>query len=138
MRAVIDTNILVRAMLKPAGTVAPVLDLLRRGRYVYLYSLETLGEALEVLQRPRMVKKYGLTSERVEALRDLLVLHGECIEPRRKITVCRDADDDAFLEVAVAGAADVIVTGDEDLRVLDPFEGIPIIEPRRFVELLGD
>jgi PIN domain len=55
MRAVIDTNILVRAMLNPGGSVGPVVDLLRDGRYVYLYSQATLDEVIDVLGRPRMV-----------------------------------------------------------------------------------
>jgi len=52
------------------------------------------------------------------------------------ITECRDPKDNKFLEVAVAGRADVIVTGDGDLEVLDPFEGIPLIRPAKFLQLL--
>jgi predicted nucleic acid-binding protein len=52
------------------------------------------------------------------------------------ITACRDSKDNKFLEVAVAGRADVIVTGDEDLKVLDPFEGISIIKPSEFLRVL--
>ena len=68
MRAVIDTNILVRAMLKPDGSVGPVVDFLRDGRYVFLYSEATLNELNEVLGRPRMVCRYDLTAAEVEAL----------------------------------------------------------------------
>ena len=48
MRAVVDTNILVRAMLNPGGSVGPVVDFLRDGRYVFLYSEATLNEMIDV------------------------------------------------------------------------------------------
>jgi uncharacterized protein len=136
MRAVIDTNILVRAMLKPEGSVGPVVDFLRDRRYVFLYSEATLNELIAVLSRPRMVHKYGLTAAEVEALCALVIRRGELVEPDRSITACRDPKDNKFLEVAVAGKADVIVTGDEDLEVLDPFEGISMIRPAKFLHLL--
>ncbi|MBW8873698.1 MAG: PIN domain-containing protein [Acidobacteria bacterium] len=62
MRAVVDTNILVRAMLNPGGSVGPVVDFLRDGRYVFLYSEATLNEMIDVLSRPRMVHRYGITA----------------------------------------------------------------------------
>lgn len=65
-----------------------------------------------------------------------MIQQGELIQPDRAFTACRDPKDDKFLEVAVAGGAEVIVTGDEDLKVLDPFEGIPIISPVKFLRLL--
>lgn len=137
MRAVIDTNILVRAMLKPEGSVGPVIDFLRNGGYVFLYSEATLSELIDVLSRPRMVHRYGLTASEVDALCALVIRRGELVEPGRTITACRDPKDNKFLEVAVAGRADAIVTGDEDLVVLDPFEGIPLIQPAQFLRLLS-
>jgi putative PIN family toxin of toxin-antitoxin system len=83
-----------------------------------------------------MVHRYGLTATEVDALCTLVIRRGELVQPGRTITVCRDPKDNKFLEVAVAGRADVIVTGDEDLAVLDPFEGIPVIQPARFLHLL--
>jgi len=137
MRAVIDTNILVRAMLKPDGSVGPVVDFLRDRRYVFLYSDATLNELIDVLGRPRMVHRYGLTAAEVDALCALVILRGELVRPGRVITACRDPKDDKFLEVAVAGQADVIVTSDGDLEALDPFEGIPMISPAEFLRLLS-
>lgn len=125
MRAVIDTNILVRAMLNPEGSVGPIVDLLRDSRYVFLYSDETLNEFIDVLSRPRMVRRYGITAAELEALCNLILRRGEHVRCDQRIQACRDPKDDKLLEVAVAGKADVIVTGDEDLKVLDPFEGIP-------------
>ena len=136
MRAVIDTNILVRAMLHPDGSVGPVVDYLRDGHYLFLYSEATLNELIDVLGRPRMVHRYGLTANEVDSLCALVIRRGETVQPIRVITVCRDPKDNKFLEVAVAGRADVIVTGDGDLKVLNPFEGISIIEPFEFLRAL--
>ena len=138
MRAVIDTNILVRAMLNPGGSVGPVIDLLRDGQYVFLYSEATLNELIDVLSRPRMARRYGITSDEVEALCALVVLRGELVEPKAAIKACRDPKDDKFLELAVTAGADVIVTGDGDLAALDPFEGIPMIQPAHFLRLLRE
>jgi uncharacterized protein len=137
MRAVVDTNILIRAVLKPQGTVAPVLGRLRSGDYTILHSPELLEEVLDVLSRSRFHVKYGIRGEDVEALLALIVLRGESVNFRERIQVCRDPDDDKLLEIAVGGGADVIVSGDGDLLVLNPFRGIPILSPSNFLERLG-
>jgi predicted nucleic acid-binding protein len=58
----------------------------------------------------------------------------ELISIIEHVKVCRNPTDDKFLELALNGKADVIVTGDSDLLVLDPFQGIPIISPATFVQ----
>lgn len=136
MRAVVDTNILVRALLKPQGTVAPILGRLRQGDYVLLYSTEILEEIVDVLGRPRFRIKYGIQDRDVEALLALLVLRGEKVTPSQRIEACRDPKDDKFLEIAVEGRAEILVTGDQDLLVLSPFQGIPFVTPAEFLARL--
>jgi len=140
MRAVVDTNILVRAVIKPSGTVGPVLLRLRHGDYTLLYAQSLLEELIDVLNRPRIRDKYGLTDQDIQAVVSLILLRGEAVAPPEseegRITACRDPKDDKFLEVAVAGRADVIVSGDQDLLVLHPFAGIPILPPAAFLQML--
>ncbi len=136
MRVVVDTNILVRALIRPQGTVGPVLLHLRRGDYTLLYSDATLEELIDVLNRPRIRDKYGLSEVDIRTVVALILMRGEYIVPRETIHACRDPHDNKFLEVAVSGQADVIVSGDEDLLVLSPFRGIPIISPREFLDIL--
>ena len=136
IRAIVDTNILVRATIRPQGTVGPVLSELRNGRYVLLYSDALLKEVIEVLGRPRLRTKYQIGEERIRAMLDLILLRGEPVWPTRKIEACRDPDDNAVLEAAVAAGADLIVSGDKDLLVLHPFEGIPIVGPADFLARL--
>ena len=138
MRAVIDTNILVRALIMPLGTVGPVLQLLRTGDYTLLYSHSLLDELVDVLNRPRIGRKYGLDQDDIKTVLALILLRGEAVIPTRSIIACRDPKDNKFLEVAVAGQADVLVTGDEDPLVLHPFEGIPIVSPADFLRRLDE
>ena len=136
MRAVVDTNILVRAVIKPSGSVGPVLLRLRHGDYTLLYAKSLLEELIDVLNRPRIRDKYQLTDQDIRAVVSLILLRGEAVAPQERITACRDPKDDQFLEVAVAGRADVIVSGDQDLLVLHPFAGIPILPSVAFLQML--
>jgi putative PIN family toxin of toxin-antitoxin system len=136
MRAVVDTNILVRAVIRPQGTVGPVLLRLRQGEYTLLYARSLLEELIDVLNRPRIRDKYRLTGGDIQTVLGLILLRGEEVTPLERITACRDPKDDKFLEVAVAGQADAIVSGDQDLLVLHPYAGIPIVTPRAFLRML--
>ena len=121
----------------PHGTVGPVLLRLRRGDYMLLYAHSLLEELVDVLNRSRIRQKYGLTGQDIETVISLILLRGEAVVPQEHIVICRDPRDDKFLEVAVSGKADVLVTGDEDLLVLHPFAGIPILPPAAFLRRLG-
>lgn len=136
MKVVVDTNILISAIIKPDGAVGPVLILLRDGRYTILHAQSLLNELVDVLNRPRIRHKYRLTDEDIGTVIALILLRGEAVHPQREVTVCRDPRDDKFLEAAIAGNADTIVSGDSDVLSLNPFEGIPIISPRDFLDLL--
>jgi putative PIN family toxin of toxin-antitoxin system len=136
IRAVVDTNILIRALIKPDGSVGPVLTHLRNGDYLLLYADPLLDELTAKLVLPRIRDKYHLSDEDVETVLALILLRGEPVAPQRRIAVCRDPKDDVVLEVAVAGQADFIVTGDDDLLTLHPFEGIPIVGPAEFLVAL--
>ena len=136
IRAVVDTSIVVRAVLKPLGTVGPILDLLAEKRYLLLYSEATLEEVIDVLVRPRLRRRFPLQSRDPQTVVDLILLRGEAVKPRHRLTVCRDPKDDKFLDVAVEGHADALVSGDEDLLVLHPFQAIPIVQPAEFLAML--
>ena len=138
MRAVVDTNILISAVIKPLGTVGRVMHHLRQGDFTILYSTALLNELVDVLSRPRLSTKYGITPADIRTVVALILLRGKSVAPTVQITACRDPRDDKFLEVAVAGAADLLVSGDNDLLVLNPFEDIPIVTPRAFLTLLSD
>jgi len=134
MRAVIDTNIIIRALIKPLGTVGPVLDRLRDGAFLAVYSEPLLEEMLAKLALPRIRDKYRLTPDDIQDLLALLALRGELVKSERKIKICRDPHDDMLVEAAVEGAAQWVVTGDQDLLSLKEFETVRFVTPRVFLE----
>ncbi len=137
IRAVVDTNILVSAVIKPSGTLGQVLRRLRDGGFVLLYTEPILTEVVDVLNRPRIRDKYQLDVSAIETVMALVLLRGEPVVPTRRIVVCRDPRDNMFLEAAADGNASMIVSGDDALLDLDIFEGIPIINPADFLTELG-
>jgi putative PIN family toxin of toxin-antitoxin system len=66
-----------------------------------------------------------------------LMAAAEPVEITERIIACRDPTDDKFLELAVNGRAELIVSGDADLLALDPFRGIPIVTPALFLQRAG-
>jgi putative PIN family toxin of toxin-antitoxin system len=128
MRVVIDTNIVISAGIKNASHPAAVLlwiDL----NGALLKSAATERELFEVLQRPRIagqiVPGFVTNLRRIFDAAEFVPI----VEPVR---ACRDARDDKFLELAVNGFADAIVSGDADLLVLNPFRGIAILNAATF------
>jgi putative PIN family toxin of toxin-antitoxin system len=136
MRVVVDTGILVSALIRPKGTIGDVLHALRDGRFTVIYSTPMMLEVTEVLGRPKIQEKYHVQADDIEVLINLVRLRGELVIPKQTITVCRDPKDNKFLEAALAGEADAIVTGDDDLLALHPFEGVDILRPAELLERL--
>jgi len=130
LRSAFDTNVIVSAVLLADSVPRRALDkALDEGKI--LISVPTLLELSEVLSRKKL-NAYLLEEERMRFLVALLK-EAEMVEITETITDCRDAKDNKFLELAVSGKADCIVSGDADLLVLNPFRGIPILTPREFL-----
>lgn len=86
---------------------------------------------MNVLARPH-IAAVAIPSFRAELAQ--FIARAELVEITERIAACRDPTDDKFLELAVNGSADLIVSGDRDLLALDPFRSIPIITPAVFVQ----
>jgi len=136
MRVVVDTGILVSGLIRPNETIGDVLHALRDGRFIPIYSTPMMVEVTEVLSRPRIQTKYHIQPDDITALINLIRLRGELVIPKRAVTACRDPKDNKFLEAALAGKANAIVTGDDDLLVLHPFEGVNILHPAELLATL--
>ena len=135
-RVVVDTGVLVSALIRRQGIPGDVLRALRNGRFVAIFSTDMLLEIIEVLSRSQLSAKYHIKSEDLSALINLIRLRGDLVTPVRNISACRDRKDNKFLEAALAGQADCIVSGDTDLLDLTPFEDIPILRPVEFLASL--
>jgi uncharacterized protein len=92
-----------------------------------IVSVKTLEELKDVLNR-RKFDRYITLEDRQDFLA-VLVRRSFLIEPTLSIAACRDPKDNRILELAVSGQASVIITGDDDLLVLNPFENISILTP---------
>src|SRR5438552_870834 len=126
LRTVIDTNVAVSAALLPRSVPRQAFDAAAsRGRL--LISEATIVELEEVLRRPKF-DKYVAEKKRLEFLAGL-VRDAELVEIAETIRECRDPSDDKFLEAAVNGHANHIVSGDPDLLALHPFRGIVVATP---------
>lgn len=133
MRAVLDTNVLLSGRLGQA--TRPLLVALFAGRFHLVTSRPLLHELTYVLSRPRW--RRVLISAECQELLVLIRDEAVMVIPTRPITVCRDPEDNALLETALAGHADCLVTGDADLLTLHPFHGIPILRPADFLTRLS-
>jgi len=129
---VFDTNTLVSALLSKNSTPRRAFDrALEIGEI--LVSLDVIDELNDVLGREKF-NKYVSEEERIEFLIALLQ-EAVFVEVVEIVTECRDPRDDKFLELAVNGNAECIVSGDGDLLSLHPFRGIAIVTPRDFLEM---
>jgi putative PIN family toxin of toxin-antitoxin system len=112
-RAVVDTNLFVRGLLKGPVTV-PLIRAWQAGRFQLVTSQALLVELFEVLARPKFTRYF--TQSDVRELGALIYERADVVEPTVHVTLCRDPKDDIFLDVAIAGRATYLVTGDDDLR----------------------
>ncbi len=135
MRVVLDTGF-ISGLIHPRGSIGAVLQALRDGKYNVLYSNETLIELIDVLGRDIFHTKYHITPDDISTLIQLIRLRGEAVVISHHIEDCRDPKDNKFLEAALSGRADCIVTGDQDLLILHPYQSIPILQPAEFLARL--
>lgn len=131
---VLDTNVLISRLLVPGGMAGRAVDhALERG--ILLVSEATLGELVDVLNRPKF-DPYVSHEDRRQFI-ELLGGVARVVTISRKLRACRDPRDDKFLDVALAGGAAAIVSGDGDLLELDPFHGVRIVSPADFLNVFS-
>jgi putative PIN family toxin of toxin-antitoxin system len=127
-RTAVDTNVLVSG-LGWSGPPAEVVDALLSGRLQLVTSEPLLSELWRVLDYPRLASVVARTGRTAAQLVDLIREVSVVAAPVQAVAVARDTADNRLLEAALAGSAEMIVSGDEDLLVLRAFQGIPILTP---------
>lgn len=137
MRAVIDTNVLVSGLFWH-GPPHKVLEHVRDGTLDLIISPALLAELTDVLGRAKFETILARTGSSLELLLAGVRQLAEIVDPLPlSQPVCRDPDDDKVLALALTVSADLIVSGDDDLLVLNNFKGIPIVTPAEAIALLG-
>lgn len=128
---VFDTNALISAHLLEKSQSRKAYDkAIDNG--VILYSAETFDEFANTFIRSKF-ERYLPLEKRMSAIGELQA-RGALIQVEVSISTCRDPKDDKFLELAVASNASCLVTGDQDLLVLNPFRDIPILNAADFID----
>lgn len=133
MRVVVDTNVLMSGIFF-GGTPAKVLDAWRSGVFMLVISPAISKEYARVGEE--LTSAYGAFD--VGRILQLIALTAETVHPLpMNEQVCSDPDDDIFIAAAIAGNAEVIVSGDKALRRATGYQGISIRSPGEFVRKLG-
>lgn len=130
---VIDTNVLISAVLRFNSVSGLAFQKASVDAHLF-YSDETLSEIIDVFSRKKF-DKYISIHERNTFIASFLKAATRIDVPPLPIPVCRDPKDDKYLALALAGQSKFLITGDNDLLVLNPFENISIITPSDFLKL---
>ena len=130
-RVVADTNVLVSRLILPDSVPAQVLRQVELNSLL-LFSESTMYELADVLSRQKFDRYVSLDDRRgfIERLGKI----AEFIPIVQLVRECSDPKDDKFLEVALNGSADMIITGDTDLLAMNPWRGVEIFSP---IDYLG-
>jgi len=116
IRAVLDTNIWVSAILNPSGFPADIINSFRHGDFLAVISEPIISEIADVLSRPRIKNKYGITEADILELLILIEERCEHVLLSGDVQVCRDPEDNGVIETAIKGHAAYIVTRDDDIK----------------------
>jgi uncharacterized protein len=127
---VFDTNVLLSAILKTGNVSKQAVNKGRLEGELFM-SEATYDELIDVINRPKLEKYIDAEVKHIFVTRTLDKIKILKVEPF--ITACRDPKDNKFLDLAVEINADALISGDKDLLVLHPFQGIPIITPADFI-----
>ena len=130
-RVVLDTNIFVSMAM--GGHVGKINDEWRAGKFIIVVSEDIVSEYLDVLQRPKL----RLKSRTIATIVNRVYRKAEFVAPEEKILVIlADTTDNKFIEAAIEGKTDYIVSGDKHLLDLKAYKSIPIITAREFIDIL--
>jgi putative PIN family toxin of toxin-antitoxin system len=131
---VLDTNVLVSALITPFGNPARILDMVIRGELRLLYDDRILSEYSEVLLRP----KFSFDPNDVNMLLDYLDTEGIKINPSPINEPLVEKDDLPFLEVAISGMAETLITGNKRHFRIKSRQGLKILNPEEFLRIRGE
>lgn len=133
MRVVLDTNIFISAVL--GGRLSVIIDEWKVGKFKLIATDSIAHEYLDVINRP----KFKIPQDEIIEVTDYLLQNAEFVTPEEKILIIvADPTDNKFLEAAIAGKANIIVSGDNHLLKVGSFRDIPIITAREFMDWLNN
>jgi len=137
LKIVLDSNVFVSALINPRGKPAQILNYVFENK-IRLFTSPSIIEELErVLSYPKLVKRHGLEKQELKKFVSDLLSILSLVEGKKAIEViAEDPADNNYLSCVVDAKADFIVSGDIHLLNLREYEGIQIITPAQFLEML--
>ena len=128
LRVIVDTNCWISFLI--GRRLSKLVDLLSNERIQLIICDELLAEIREVTTRPKFAKYFP--TKDVESLIEFLQIIGEPFEPTQTVKLCRDEADDYLLALAIEAHVHYLVTGDQDLLVLQEVETCRIVDAATF------
>jgi putative PIN family toxin of toxin-antitoxin system len=136
IRAVLDANVLVSGIVTE-GVPRSILRAWRSGRFHLVASRATLDEISRVLRYPKIARRHRWSETEIQAFIESLEALAILTPGQLRLdVVAADPSDNRYLESAIEGEADCLVTGDRHLLELAVYQEVEILPPREFVELL--
>ena len=128
MKVVVDANVFVSALLSGRGAPKQIIDLWREEAFELLTSAEILNEIERVLNYPKIAQLHKLSTAELQEFVTLLRDESTVITPTQRLAISPDESDNRYIECAVAGSADYLVTGDKQhLLPIGEYHGVPIL-----------
>lgn len=137
MKAVLDANVFVSALINTRGTPRQIITLWREEAFELLVSEAILEEVGRVLRYPKIAAFHKLPEPELQEFLTLLRDESRVIEPAERVDVSPDDPDNRYIECAVAGSAGYLVTGDKlHLLPIGEYQGVKIVTPALFLAVL--
>lgn len=134
MKVVIDTNVLISALINPTSVPAKVIDLIEAKTIQPVMSIATQEELCRVLGYKKIQKTLTLTPVQAQELAEQMILHCQLIYPDMAVmATAEDESDNRYIEVALAAKASYVITGDQHLLKLEQYNGIEMVTPAQFL-----
>ncbi|HEY7221018.1 MAG TPA: putative toxin-antitoxin system toxin component, PIN family [Candidatus Binatia bacterium] len=114
--ALLDTNVWVSAFLKPTGPPGEIVAAWAHDEFSVITSFSQLGEIVDVLMRPRLVRRFRYSNRDAESFVRLIGARATVVQVSGDLKICRDPDDDEILQAAIVGKSQYLVTRDDDLK----------------------
>ncbi len=119
LRVVVDTKVIISGLLLPTGKPHQMIELWRENKFILLQSNILLNEIYEVLKRDKL-KKYLVNNTTLPSIHSLLIKQSEIVKITKLLPIkIRDVKNEIVIATALSGNADYIITGDNDLLVLN-------------------
>ncbi len=139
IRAVLDANVLVSAIISPKGIPARILNAWHDEKFLLLISRVILDEIGRVLRYPKIKKRHRWSERKIQIfLEDLSRLAILAPGKLSLSIIADDPSDNRYVECAVEGKADYLVSGDDHLLRLGAYEDVRIVTPREFVDVMTE